>query len=214
MAAVPRIWLTVTTPVPPIPIMCRAKPSRGTRSTGSGSSASSGVRRSLLLRGLADGLDGEEGRAVAEQARVVLVARGLVNLGLPAELRLHRLHGQAVRLLPAIAAALAHALVDEHARLGIGLPATLAQRRFSAAHCWSWMSAVTRARREHRLRLEETVAVPDLAVAGDGDTLVVLGVIGGDDDPLHPVRFEARVRAGTGRAPTASWPPVMATAEL
>ena len=41
--------------------------------------------------------------------------------------------------------------------------------------------------------------MPDLAVAGDGDTLVVLGVIGGDDDPLHPVRFEAPGEGGHGQ---------------
>src|SRR4029453_14667642 len=123
----------------------------------------------LLLRRLPDRLDGEEGRAVAEETRVVLVAGGLVNLGLPAELRLHRLHGQTVRLLAAIATALAHRLVDEHARLGIGLPTALAQapllgrallimdERGHSGH-----------RREHRLRLEEPVAMPDLAVAGDG----------------------------------------------
>ncbi len=35
----------VTTPVPPMPIMWSAKPSLGTLSTGSGSSASSGVSR-------------------------------------------------------------------------------------------------------------------------------------------------------------------------
>src|SRR6266545_2448992 len=56
----------------------------------------------LPFRRLPDGLDGQEGRAVTEQARVVLVARGLVDLRLPPELGLHGLHGEAVRLLAAI----------------------------------------------------------------------------------------------------------------
>ncbi len=48
----PRIWFTVTTPVPPMPIMCSAKPSAGTFSTGSGSSTSSaGRRRSFFCGG-------------------------------------------------------------------------------------------------------------------------------------------------------------------
>ena len=169
----------------------------------------------LALRRLPDGLDGEEGRAVTEQARVVLVARGLVNLRLPAELGLDRLDGEAVRLLAAVAAPLADRLVDEDARLGIRLLAALAQpsllgrallivdERGDAGH-----------RRQHRLGLKEPVAVPDLAVVGDRHALVVLGVIRGDDDALDPVGFEAPVRAGMGKAPAASWPPVIATAEL
>src|SRR5262249_13750166 len=73
------------------------------------------------------GHDGEEGRTVTLEAGVVLVARRLMDLGLAAELRLHRLHGQTVRLDSAVAAALAHRLVDEHAQGRIRQLAALAQ---------------------------------------------------------------------------------------
>src|SRR4029077_14683373 len=66
----------------------------------------------------------EERWAVPAQARVVLVAGRLVDLGLPAELGLHRLDGQAVRLDAAVPAPLAHQLVDHDAHGGVGqLPA-------------------------------------------------------------------------------------------
>src|SRR5205823_11647938 len=80
----------------------------------------------LLSPGRPDRLHGEERRAIAQEARVVLVARGLMDLGLPAELRLHRLDAQAVRLLPAVTAALAHALVDVDAHGRVQELATLA----------------------------------------------------------------------------------------
>ena len=64
MAAVPRIWFMVTTPVPPMPIMWTAKPSLGTFSVGSGSSASSGViRRSRLGAGAAPSTVRNEGQS-------------------------------------------------------------------------------------------------------------------------------------------------------
>ena len=81
-AAVPRIWFTVTTPVPPMPIMWSGEAvARAPCSAGSGSSASSGGQAPLASSAAGPTrLDGEERRAVAEQARVVLVARGLVDL--------------------------------------------------------------------------------------------------------------------------------------
>ena len=63
-------------------------------------------------------LDRREGRAVAVEAGVVVVAGRLVDAGLAAEGGVHRLDGQAAGLLAAVAAALADALVDDHARRG------------------------------------------------------------------------------------------------
>ncbi len=62
-------------------------------------------------------LDQQERRAVALEAGQVGVAGRLVDAGLAAELGVHRLHGQARRDLAAVAAALAHPLVD-HDLLG------------------------------------------------------------------------------------------------
>src|SRR5205823_6091233 len=72
-------------------------------------------------------LDGDEARAEALQAGVVLVARRLVDDALPAELGLERLDREAVRLDAAVAAALAHRLVndgaDRRVRVGVALAA-------------------------------------------------------------------------------------------
>ena len=85
-------------------------------------------------------------------------------LGLAAELGLDRLHGQAVGLHAAVAAALADPLVDHDAHRAARRPRPrLRSRRFSAAHCWSWMSTVTPVDLAQRLlRLDDPVAVPDL----------------------------------------------------
>ena len=60
--------------------------------------------------------DGHERRAVTLDAAHVEVARVLVDARLAAERRVHRVHAQAVRDVAAVAAALAHRLVDHHAR--------------------------------------------------------------------------------------------------
>src|SRR5262249_12118165 len=60
-------------------------------------------------------LDRDEARAEALEARVVLVARGLVDRPLAPIFGLERLDGKTVRLHAAVAAALAHHLVDHDA---------------------------------------------------------------------------------------------------
>src|SRR5690606_19697019 len=71
-------------------------------------------------------MDSDEGRAEAVEAGEILIAGGLVDAPFAAELGLDRLHGDAVRLDPAIAAALADELVDDDALVGIGEGAALA----------------------------------------------------------------------------------------
>ena len=93
-AATAIVWATVTTPVPPMPMMRMPNSSPRTRSRGSGrSSARSGSER-RPLGPLGPWHHREERRAVAGEAREVLVARGLVDLGLAAELGLHRVDRQ------------------------------------------------------------------------------------------------------------------------
>src|SRR5207342_1440569 len=70
--------------------------------------------------------DGDEARAEAVDAAVVLVAVGLVDLALAAELGFLRQHRHAERLLAAVAAAFAHQAVDHHALLRIDHLAALA----------------------------------------------------------------------------------------
>jgi len=86
-------------------------------------------------------LDGDERRALAVQAAVVGVAGGLVYAGRAAVLGLDRLHGEAVPLHAAVAAALADRLVDDDPFGPRRERAPLA--RASAAQCWSKMLTVT-----------------------------------------------------------------------
>ena len=111
-AAMPSTWFTVTTPVPPMPIIRTPKSSRVHEPARLGQLDVE--RRRLVLRLLARH-DGEERGAVALEAGEVLVAGGLVDLRLAAELGLDRDHRQAGGLLAAVAAALADALVDPDA---------------------------------------------------------------------------------------------------
>src|SRR5262249_40333243 len=67
----------------------------------------------------------DEARAEALEAGIILVAIGLVDGALPAELGLDRLHRHAVRLLRAVAAPLADELVDEDAARRVGELAAL-----------------------------------------------------------------------------------------
>jgi len=166
------------------PRRCRRSPSCAARSRrgapgarARAASTSSGVRR--FLRASAGAPTGSTVRKDGQsprQARVVLVARRLVDLGLAPELRLDRLHAETVGLPPAVAAALADGLVDEDARLRIRLLAALcAGAAFSAAHCWSWMSAVTpgtAARTDWASRRRSRCHTSHLG--GQGHALVVL----------------------------------------
>ena len=108
--------------------------------------------------------DRQERRAVALEAGEVLVAGGLVDPRLAAELGLDRQDRQAGRLLAAVAAALADALVDPDALrpASASLP-RLRSRRFSAAQPSSWISTVTPVdAASSALRLGEVVAVAHL----------------------------------------------------
>src|SRR5690606_33474199 len=86
------------------------------------------VDRSRLRHRLSDlrAMHRHEGRAEALHAGKVLVAVGLVDPALAAELRLDRLHRDAVRLNGAVAAGLADEIVDDDALVRIRILATLA----------------------------------------------------------------------------------------
>ena len=114
-------------------------PADGGGRAGSSTSGSAGGRPRLRVRRDV----GDERRAVAVEAAVVPVAAGLVDPRLAAELGVDRLHRQAAGPLAAVAAALADALVDEHAPGGSGARPRLRSRRSSAAHAWSWIITVT-----------------------------------------------------------------------
>ena len=83
----------------------------------------SGRRRARRVGLAFDGHRGER-RAVALQAREVEVAAGLVDAGLASVGRVDRLDRQAIALVAAVAAALAHPLVDHHPEARCGDRAT------------------------------------------------------------------------------------------
>ena len=131
------------------------------------------------------GDDGEEGRTVARQARVVLVARGLVDLGLAAELGLHWVDREAVGGHAAVAASLADPLVDDDAPIGRGHRAALALA--------SLLGGALLVVDEHGdpgdcpqdiLGFEHPGAVPHLHAVGQPSAGIPLGVLGRDDDLL------------------------------
>ena len=139
-----------------------------------------------------------------------------MDLGLPPELGVDRLHGEAVGLGAAVAAALADALVDEDALDRLGDLAALAL----AAQLGGALLVVDEDgdalhRGQHLLRLDEPVPVPDVDPLGQPHALVAVEVLGRDDDPASRLRpSNSAASSGIAISPTACWPPVMATAPL
>ena len=128
---------------------------------------------------------GHEGGAVALRARVVEVARTLVDAGLATEWCLHRLHGETVALLATIATALAHSLVDHHPELRCADLPALAVAAFlgSAALIVDQHGAAVDCR-EHLLGFDQPTSTPHLHTDRQLDRAVALQLVGGDDHPL------------------------------
>ena len=114
-AAMPISAPMVTTPVPPMPVIRMFQGwSRSAGSAGIGQGVEQSTRPSRPCACFsAAAVHGDEARAEAVDAGIVLVAVGLVDLALAAELGLHRQHRHAVGLHAAVAAAFADRRVDE-----------------------------------------------------------------------------------------------------
>src|SRR5207247_1745438 len=138
----------------------------------------------LLLR-RAERDDGQERRAVAVQTRVVLVAGRLMDLRLAPELRLDGMHAEAVRLHAAVAAALAHRLVDEDAEVRILELAALAQATLLGGAALI-VDERGHARRltQDALRFVEPVTVPQLEPGRPARLLRTLRRVVGDHEDL------------------------------
>ena len=132
--------------------------------------------------------NGEERRAEALHAAVVLVARRLMDARLASELGVHRLDAHAVRLLAAIAAAFAHTLVDDDdlSRL-IGLATAARAAQLSGAFLIVQQHGGTRDRGQHTLCLIQTVAVPDFGATRQLHGIEARRVVGGDDDLVDAI---------------------------
>ena len=174
------------------------------------------ARPASRARASAVGVDGDGGerRAVALQARQVEVAARLVDARLAPVRRVDRLHRQAVALVAAVAAALAHPLVDDDAEArawracpGCGRGASRPRTR------WSWSSTVTPG---HLRRARPGVSISRVrsrtstrrSASGPKSACVPLaGLVGRDDDPRRRPRAAATARprarssgpAGPGR---------------
>ena len=192
-AAMPSIWFTVTTPVPPMPIIRTPKSSCVHEPARLGQLDAE--RRHLVLRLLARH-DGDERGTVALEAGEVLVAGGLVDVGLAAELGLDRDHREARGLLAAVAAALAYALVDPDALLRLrGLAALAVAAQLGGALLVVDQDGHALDLGELLLRGEQLLAVAHLGDRRQLDAAVVAQVLGRDDDP--PRRPRARA-SGSG----------------
>ena len=120
-----------------------------------------------------------------------------MDLGLAAELGLDRLHRQARRLLAAVAAALAHALVDPHLLGRLGQLAALAQAPLLGG------ALVVVDQHGHAghggqlaLHVLQLVAVSHLGDRGQGDAAIALGLGRGDHDAGHALELQ---QPGDGR---------------
>jgi hypothetical protein len=127
----------VTTPVPPTPVtrMPQGSPVVGS-GLGQGGEAAARPLQGLALAQPA-ALDGDEARAEAVHAGVVLVAGRLVDGALAPELGFHRQDGHAVGLLPQSPQPSHTASLMKTRRAGSGNLPRFLRRRFSAAQVWS-----------------------------------------------------------------------------
>ena len=132
----------------------------------------------------------DEGRAEPVDAGEILVAAGLVDAPLAPELGFHRLDRHAVRLHPAIAAALADELVDDDALVRVGERAA-----FAAAALFRRAGLIIDQRGDaielHQLALHgvEIIAVMQGRAGRECDAgfAVFIRLIGDDGDALNAV---------------------------
>src|SRR5258708_22142575 len=128
-------------------------------------------------------MHGDEARAEAVDAGIILVAGRLVDRPLAAELGLDRHDREAIGLRRAIAAALAHRLVDEDALGRVGVLAALA-----AAALLGGAGLVVDQDRDARhlaqiaLDLVEPVAMEDVDAGREAGTALFIGLLADDDD--------------------------------
>ena len=137
-------------------------------------------------------LDGDEARAEALEAAEVLVAGGLVDAALAAELGLLRLDGHAVAGDTAIAAALADQLVDDHPLVGVGERAALAAAALlGGAGLVIDQSGDARHLAQPALHGVELVAMEDAHAGREaGAERILARLVGDDGDLLHALGFE------------------------
>ena len=146
-----------------------------------------GHRRGLFHLGA---MHGHKGGAEAVDAGEILVAAALIDAALAAEFRLHGLHGDAVGLHAAIAAALANQLVYDDPLVGIGIGAALAATAlFGGAGLVENQRGDAGDRSEFPLHRVQLLARADGEACGPFDIGGVFGgVVGHQHQLAHPLR--------------------------
>ena len=130
--------------------------------------------------------DRHERRAVAVEARIVEVARRLIDACLAAEERVDGLHRQAVALGAAVAAALADSFVDHYSLCRRGLRAALAcPPRFGRALLIVDQHRHALDAGEQLLGLDQAVAMPHFDTGRQCTAAIGGGIVGGDEHPGH-----------------------------
>ena len=127
-----------------------------------------------------------EARAKTVDAGKILVAGALIDGALASEFGFHRRDGNAIRLHAAVAAALAHQLVDDHPLGGIGILAALAPAAlFRGAGLIVEQNGDTRRITQGSLHAVEIVAVVDLDVGREITGRIFFRLVGDDNDFFH-----------------------------
>ncbi len=141
----------------------------------------------LMVPAQRPAMHGDEARAEAFDAGVILVAARLVDGALAAKLGLDRHHREAVRGARAIAATFADEVVDEDALRRIGkLPALAAAALLGGAGLVVDQHAHTGLVAKIALHLIEPLAMECLDARGKaGIDRVFVGLVADDDDALH-----------------------------
>ncbi len=143
-------------------------------------------------------VDGHERGAVPVEAGVVGVARRLVDLRFAAQLGVDRVHRQAAALDAAVAAALAHRLVDDHPLAALRRPAPLAQpAKFVRAGLVVDQNCDAGHGGQHPFGFLEPVPAPHLGpprrpAREPGPATVPAQVIGHDEDAGDPLGGQHR----------------------
>ena len=146
-------------------------------------------------------------RAIAVEARVVEVARRLIDAGLAPEEGVNGLYRQAVALGAAVAAAFTDSLVDQHSLGRRGLCAALAgPSRLGRALLIVDEHRDAIDAGEQLLGLGQAIAMPHLDTGRQGTAAIASGIVRGDEHPGHTSRQQPGCHVGHLQLPSGILP--------
>ena len=144
-------------------------------------------------------IHGDKRRTIAEQTGIILVARGLVNAGLLAVRRFHRIQADAIGLAHAVATALADFFVDHQTQRRLGELAARTQAAFLGrallvvdddADTWDLLQLP-----EHGGKI---IAMAKCGIGGELGRAVFFQIVGDYDRFAHALGFELARKIGNG----------------